>query len=72
MNFNADNVRALLNRFEFTKLFIEELGWDRHNVALPISIGEAMFGLRAIAEKRGMVVWEGAVRMRGFVRLLSR
>ena len=57
MSFNTENVRALLNRFEFTKLFVEELGWDRHNAELSVSIGEKSFLLKAVAEKRGMAVW---------------
>jgi Eco57I restriction-modification methylase len=57
MSFNTENVRALLLKFGFAKLFIDELGWDRHKAELPISIAEMSFVLKAVAEKRGMVVW---------------
>ncbi|KAB1082630.1 SAM-dependent methyltransferase [Neorhizobium galegae] len=57
MDFNADGARKLLEQFEFGKLFIEELGWDRHNADLSIAISDVTFALKAVAEKRGMVAW---------------
>ncbi|TIQ17694.1 MAG: SAM-dependent methyltransferase [Mesorhizobium sp.] len=57
MNFNAGNARTLLGQFEFAKLFIEELGWDRHGADLSVPIAGTTFALRAVAEKRGMVAW---------------
>ena len=57
MDFNAGNARTLLEQFDFPKLFIEELGWDRHSADLSIPISGTTFALRAIAEKRGMVAW---------------
>lgn len=57
MNFNAENARKLLADFDFAKLFIEELGWDRHTANLTVPIAGVDFPVRAVAEKRGMAVW---------------
>lgn len=57
MNFNAENARKLLADFDFAKLFIEELGWDRHSANLTVPIAGVDFPVRAVAEKRGMAVW---------------
>ncbi|MBO9128007.1 DNA methyltransferase [Rhizobium sp. 16-488-2b] len=57
MDFNADGAKKLLEQFEFGKLFIEELGWDRHSANLSIATSNATFALKAVAEKRGMVAW---------------
>ncbi len=57
MEFNADRAKQLLAQFNFPKLFIEELGWDRHSTNLPVTISGATFALKAVAEKRGMVAW---------------
>ncbi len=55
MKFNAPKAKTLLERFDFAKLFLDELGWDRHNAALEVGIGGTSFALKAVAEKRGMV-----------------
>lgn len=57
MDFNAGNAKKLLEQFDFAKLFIEELGWDRHSADLSVPISGANYTLRAVAEKRGMVAW---------------
>jgi hypothetical protein len=57
MDFNAGAARTLLEQFDFPKLFVEELGWDRHGADLSIPISGATYALRAVAEKRGMVAW---------------
>lgn len=57
MDFNAGNAKYLLEQFDFEKLFIEELGWDRHSANLPVEISDTSFALKAVAEKRGMVAW---------------
>lgn len=57
MHFNAENARKLLADFDFAKLFIEELGWDRHSANLTVPISGVDFTVRAVAEKRGMAVW---------------
>jgi hypothetical protein len=48
--------QALQNR-DFATLFIEELGWDRHQSQLSVTVGEQNFVLNAVAHKRGMVVY---------------
>ena len=55
--FNAANAKALLKRFDFPTLFVDELGWDRHNAALQVDIGGMSFALKAVAVKRGAVAW---------------
>jgi hypothetical protein len=57
MELNADSARRLLEQFDFAKLFVEELGWDRHNAALPVETSGTSHALKAVAEKRGMVAW---------------
>ncbi len=57
MGLHVDNAKKLLAQFEFAKLFIEELGWDRHTSDLPVAISGTTFALKAVAEKRGMVAW---------------
>lgn len=55
---NERNTRQYLKESEFENLFIEELGWDRHTQTLPITVDETVYQLTAIAEKRGMIVFE--------------
>jgi len=57
MDFNADRAGQLLKQFNFAQLFIEELGWDRHGANLSALVSSSTIALRAVAEKRGMVVW---------------
>jgi hypothetical protein len=57
MDFDAESATGPLERFDFTTLFVNELGWDRHSAALPIEISGTSYVLKAIAEKRGMVAW---------------
>ena len=58
---NVQETRQYLKESNFEPLFIEELGWDYHTQTLPIIIDETEYTLTAIAEKRGMVVFECAV-----------
>ena len=57
MDFNAVNANKLLEQFDFERLFIEELGWDRHGADLSVQLSSVTYTLRAVAEKRGMVAW---------------
>lgn len=57
MDFNTTNAKALLEQFEFRRLFTEELGWDRHNAHLTVTVSGTVFDLKAVAEKRGAVAW---------------
>jgi hypothetical protein len=47
-----------LQAFDFKKLFIQELGWDKHSISLPVAVDGRTFILQAVAEKRGMQVFE--------------
>jgi hypothetical protein len=57
MPINAHHIRRNIQSFDFTNLFIEELGWDRYRSQLEISIDDHKFALKPVAEKRGMVIW---------------
>jgi hypothetical protein len=54
---NLSQSRILLQAFEFGKLFVEELGWERHAATLKVQLGEQVFQLRAVAQKRGLVAF---------------
>ena len=58
MQINVERTRQYLKKFNFQPLFIDELGWDCHRQTLNIEVGENGYTLTAIAEKRGMVVFE--------------
>ncbi len=49
-------IRTLIRAFDFAKLF-NELGWDHYGQSLPVEAGGVRYELRAVAEKRGMVVY---------------
>ena len=56
---NLRETRQYLKDSDFEPLFIEELGWDyRHTQPLNIRVDETEYTLTAIAEKRGMTVFE--------------
>jgi hypothetical protein len=51
-------VRAYLRAFEFKKLFVEELGWDRLNSApIRVLVNERPVSVTPVAEKRGMAIF---------------
>ena len=56
-SFNIARSRPLLQNAEFSKLFIEELGWEPNRQKLTLSIGSGDFELKAIAGKRGFTAW---------------
>lgn len=58
MTFDTPKVRQHLQVGTLAKLFTQELGWDRHAAPLPVSVGNQTFALTALAEKRGVVVYE--------------
>ena len=59
MQINLRETRQYLKESEFETLFIEELGWDYHRIQpLNITVDETEYQLTAIAEKRGMAVFE--------------
>ena len=58
MQINLRETRQYLKESDFENLFTQELGWDRHTQTLNITVDEIEYQLTAIAEKRGMVVFE--------------
>ncbi|PIY48822.1 MAG: SAM-dependent methyltransferase [Armatimonadetes bacterium CG_4_10_14_3_um_filter_59_10] len=46
-----------LKRFDFPRLFTQELGWDRAAGIKSISVRDQTFALEAVAEKRGVQVF---------------
>ncbi|RKU13760.1 SAM-dependent methyltransferase [Candidatus Poribacteria bacterium] len=58
MQINLHETRQYLKEFRFEDLFIDELRWDNHTETLNIPIDETEYALTAIAEKRGMAVYE--------------
>jgi len=55
MAFEPQRVRQCLKDFAFERLFVEELGWDRHTEQLPVSVDDHEFTLSGVAEKKGVV-----------------
>ena len=59
MKLNLDRARACLKVFDFTRLFVEELGWARCKISpFEIRTDDHVARLNAIAEQGGMVVYE--------------
>ena len=67
MPLDLARTRQLLANFDFKNLFIEELGWNRHDMRLEVIIDSQPFSLTAVAEKRGMVAFIGAPNAQGRV-----
>jgi hypothetical protein len=57
MELDSSHIRRYLRAFDFKTLFVEELGWDRHDAHLDVYVDGQTFTLTAIAEKRGMVAF---------------
>jgi len=57
MTLSIPRVRHYLQQWELEKLFIEELGWDRHSGQLAVQVDGQTYALRAFAEKRGVQVF---------------
>nr|MDA8186987.1 hypothetical protein [Dehalococcoidales bacterium] len=57
MKLNVAHARQLIKAFDFKKLFINELGWDRHHAHLDVTVDGQPFTLAAIAQKHGMVAF---------------
>ena len=55
---NEQETRQYLKESDFENLFTQELGWDHHTQTLNITVDETAYQLTAIAEKRGMIVFE--------------
>jgi len=57
MTLDTERTRNYIQNFNFTPLFIEELGWDHHTQQLDVIVGNQTYNLNAISEKRGVVVF---------------
>jgi hypothetical protein len=57
MPLDRTRCRQLLQSFDFTGLFIDELGWDTHKATHEIPLSDRSVRLEAIAHKRGFVAW---------------
>ena len=55
---NLRETHQYLKESAFENLFTQVLGWDHHTQTLNIIVDETEYRLTAIAEKRGMVVFE--------------
>jgi hypothetical protein len=58
MSLNLPRVRNYLQNFDLQKLFVEELGWDRHAATVSVTVDGQTYGLRAFAQKRGVHILE--------------
>ena len=58
MPLDRPRVRKHLEDFTLQALFIEELGWDHGGEDMEITAADKTFSLQAIAQKRGMVVFQ--------------
>jgi len=58
MQIDHTRIREHLSNFNFKKLFIEELGWDRHDGSLAVQVEGQTFVLSAVAQKRGVQIFE--------------
>ena len=57
MKFDITAVRKCLKSFDFTTLFREHLGWDKHQAQLDVPVGGGTVRLTALAQKRGFVAY---------------
>ena len=57
MNINVERLRKQLHAFDFRKLFINELGWDRANTDITVQVDGQDYCLQAVAQKRGLMVF---------------
>ena len=53
---NTKTAPQYLEAFDFTKLFLNELGWDGLSHGIPVSVGEQTYQLKPVAQKRNVQV----------------
>ncbi len=58
MTINKTRARQFLTQGDLRGLFIEELGWDRYQVALEVIVDDNSILLSALAHKRGLVAYQ--------------
>ena len=70
MKIDVPAVRKCLKSFDFTTLFREHLGWDKHQAQLDVPVDGNTVRLSAVAQKRGFVAYvypsipERAIRLK--------
>ncbi|KAB2911058.1 MAG: SAM-dependent methyltransferase [Kofleriaceae bacterium] len=57
MPLHVTRARKLLKAIDFERLFLEELGWDRHTGVIDVVVGTDRISLKCVAQKRGMVAF---------------
>jgi len=57
MTLSVSRIQNYLKSFKLEKMFIEELGWDRHFGKLLIEVDGTSYTLSAVAEKRGVQIF---------------
>ncbi len=65
MQINLPEIRQYLRASAFESIFIEELGWDYHTQVLSVTVDETDYQLTAIAQKRGLVVFQSTASLDG-------
>jgi hypothetical protein len=58
MPLDIGRIRQSLQSFDFRRLFVQELGWDRHSGSITVAVDGETYSLQPIAEKRGFQVFE--------------
>ncbi|NUP98773.1 MAG: SAM-dependent methyltransferase, partial [Armatimonadetes bacterium] len=56
MLLDGNQARQCLNRFDFARLFVEELGWDHYRQSLRVTIDQRDFTLEGVAALCGFAV----------------
>lgn len=56
MAIDRERARQCLKSFDFRRLFLDQLGWDKHTGALEKVVDGRAYRFQAVSEKRGVVV----------------
>ena len=56
MAIDRERARQYLKSFDFRRLFLDQLGWDKHSSSLEKVIDGRAYRFQAVSEKRGVVV----------------
>lgn len=57
MAIERERTRQCLKAFDFRRLFLDELGWDKHTGRLEKVVDSRTYQFQAVSEKRGVVVF---------------
>ena len=56
MPIDRERARQCLKSFDFRRLFLDQLGWDKHSSALEKVVDGRSYRFQAVSQKRGVVV----------------